>query len=100
VVSGHFDTTIRLWEVETGRELRRFSGHRQMIAVVAVTADGKVISGSHDRTLRVWDPESGSELWCCRGHTAAVTALDVSADGKHIISASRDETIRLWQLPE
>jgi serine/threonine protein kinase len=100
VVSGHFDTTIRLWEVDTGRELRRFSGHRQMIAAVALTRDGRVISASHDHTLRVWDPHSGSELWCCRGHTAAVTTLDVSADGRHIISGGRDETIRMWTLPQ
>ncbi len=100
VASGHFDTTVRLWEVETGRELRRFSGHRQMIAAVAVTADGRVVSASHDGTLRIWDPDSGCELWCCRGHTTAVTSLDVSSDGKQIFSGSRDETIRVWRLPE
>jgi WD40 repeat protein len=84
--------------VDSGRELRRFSGHRQMISAVIVAPGGQVISASHDRTLRVWDPESGSELWCCEGHTAAVTSLDVSTDGGLLVSSSLDETIRVWQL--
>ena len=49
LLSAHFDTTVRLWDRDTGRELRRFSGHKQMVACVAVSPDGaRLASGSHD----------------------------------------------------
>jgi WD40 repeat protein len=99
VLSGHFDTTLRLWDPLDGRELRRLSGHRQMIAGLAFTPGGRIVSGSHDQTVRVWDPASGAELWCCQGHTGPVTCVAVSPDGKWLLSGSFDQTVRLWALP-
>src|SRR5262249_46339510 len=98
-LSAHFDTTLRLWDLDNGQELRRFGGHRQMVAGVALTPAGLVVSGSHDQTVRVWDPDSGAELWCGRGHTGPVTAVAAAPDGRTLASAGVDETIRLWQVP-
>jgi WD40 repeat protein len=48
--------TVSVWDVATGRELRRFSGHRESVNVVAFTPDGRsVVSGSDDATALVWD---------------------------------------------
>jgi WD40 repeat protein len=99
VLSGHFDTTVRLWETETAREVRRFSGHKQMVSGVAFLPDGRVVSSSHDQTVRIWDPASGAELWCCEGHTGPVICVAVAPDGRTIASGSFDQTIRLWQVP-
>jgi WD40 repeat protein len=55
VISGGYDWTVRLWELATGKEVRRFTGHEGSVYSVAVTPDGKyVISGSGDKTVRVW----------------------------------------------
>src|SRR5262249_31314075 len=59
-LSGSEDRTVRLWEVSSGRELRRFEGHQAAVSGVAFAPDGRrAMSGSHDRTLRLWDIESG-----------------------------------------
>ena len=48
--------TVSVWEISTGKELRRFAGHREAVNVVAFTADDKsVVSGSDDATALVWD---------------------------------------------
>jgi WD40 repeat protein len=99
LASAHFDTTVRLWETGTGRELRRFAGHRQMVSALVIAPDGRVVSGSHDRTVRLWDPESGSELGCCEGHTGPVTCVALAPDGR-LASGSFDRTVRLWEVPE
>jgi WD40 repeat protein len=55
VVSGSGDNTVRVWELATGKEVRRFTGHENSVYSVAVTPDGQyVVSGSWDNTVRVW----------------------------------------------
>ncbi|MCS7161473.1 MAG: WD40 repeat domain-containing protein, partial [Gemmatales bacterium] len=55
VVSGSRDNTVRLWDLASGKEVRRFTGHTNWVLSVAVSHDGKyVVSGSEDKTVRVW----------------------------------------------
>ena len=51
-LSGSRDTTLKLWEVSTGRELRTFNGHSSSVESVAFSPDGKLaLSGSDDKTM-------------------------------------------------
>jgi hypothetical protein len=78
LASGDVFGTIRLWDVETGKELRQLKGHRGAILSLAFSADGKqLISGSRDTTALIWDvnnilpaptaatikPDKVRELW-------------------------------------
>jgi mono/diheme cytochrome c family protein len=93
------DRTVRLWDVATGRELRRFEGHTDEVTCVAFTPDGKrLLTGGRDRTLRLWDVPSGRELRRLRGHTDAVRAVAVAADGRRAATGADDGTVRLWDL--
>ena len=57
------DTTLRLWDTDTGKELRVFSGHTKCIVAAALSPDGqRVLSGSGDKTVRLWDATTGKEL--------------------------------------
>jgi WD40 repeat protein len=48
------DTTVRVWDVATAKEVRRFTGHKGIVRSVAVTPDGKyVVSGNSDKTVRI-----------------------------------------------
>ena len=49
-LSGSCDRTLRLWDLETGAELRRFEGHEDLVTSVTVLADGRrALSGSWDQ---------------------------------------------------
>jgi WD40 repeat protein len=55
VLTGGFDGTARLWDVQTGEEVRRFAGHTNEVRNVAFSPDGRyILTASADRTARRW----------------------------------------------
>ena len=93
------DQTVRLWDVETGRELKRLEGNTNWVDAVAFLPDGRrALSASLDRTLRLWDLDTGKELRRFLGHAAGVIAVAVSPDGRFALSGAEDQTARLWDL--
>jgi len=100
-LSGGFDGTVRLWDVETGVELRHFDGHTDVVWTVAFSFDGRrALSGSQreDREIRVWDVETGNLLHDLEGHKETISSLTLMPDDRRALSASWDGTVRLWDL--
>jgi WD40 repeat protein len=79
-VSASSDRTLKVWELESRRELQTLSGHAGWVHAVTVTPGGRrAVSASSDRTLKVWDLESGRELQTMSGHFRGVNAVAVGS---------------------
>jgi hypothetical protein len=99
VVTAGRDGIARIWDAESGIELRRFTGHAGWINSAAFSPDGKkIVTGSGDGTVRIWDAESGMELRQLTGHAGTVNFATFSPDGKKVVTASVDRTARIWIL--
>ena len=62
-LSGSEDKTLKLWEVETGKEIATWRGHESWVTSVAFSPDGqRALSGSGDDTLKLWEVETGKEI--------------------------------------
>jgi WD40 repeat protein len=93
---GAQDNTVRVFDLEKGKEIRSLPGHGNSITSVAFSADGrKAVSGSADRTLKIWDLDTGEELASCNGHASSVDHVIWTADGRKVISGG-DNTMRVW----
>ena len=91
------DDGIKLWDVETGKELRTFYGHKQTVNCIAFSPDGKKIaSASNDFTVKIWDVMTGRELVPEMTHLNIVYTVAFSNDGKKIISGGNDEALSIW----
>ena len=103
-LSGGFDNAMKLWQVSSGRLIRTFQGHSNVVRSVAFSPDGKnVLSGSQDSTMKLWDVASGELLRTITGHEGTINSAAFSPDGKLIASGSRnfrgtDNTVRLWDV--
>lgn len=97
VVSGGKDRTLRVWDVETGRELRRVE-LPQEIKALAVSPDGKAVLAACGITARLLDLASGQEVGRYTGHTNTVRAVVFLPDGRRALSAGEDRAIGLWDV--
>jgi WD40 repeat protein len=109
-VSASRDRTLRVWNLETGREVRMLAGHTAEVWSVALTPDGRrAVSTSADHTLKLWDLETGQILRTFEGHLQfrdtksarmllAVTDVAVLPNEEKAISASQDKTLKVWDL--
>ncbi len=105
---------IGLWDVATGKELRRLGESAdnqpggQVVVVawggsalnrdLAFSPDGKVIAGGQHTTLCFWDVGTGKEVALdSSGHRGPIDAVLLAADGKTVVSAGSDNTIRRWE---
>jgi WD40 repeat protein len=56
------------------------------------------VTASWDQTARVWDAESGRALATLTGHWDRVNTAAFSPDGKRVVTASQDQTARVYIL--
>ncbi|WP_250122533.1 serine/threonine-protein kinase [Chroococcidiopsis sp. CCMEE 29] len=99
IASGSDDRTIKIWQLNSRKELRTLKGHADWVYAVAISPDGKtLVSGSKDNTIKVWNLNTRQELRILPDHKSYVNAVAISPDGQKIASGSYDKTIKIWNL--
>ncbi|WP_017718366.1 tetratricopeptide repeat protein [Kamptonema formosum] len=99
LVSASWDSTVKVWQLSTGKELRTLTGHSSSVHSLAISPDGqRLASGSADKTVKIWQLSTGEELRTLSGHSSYIHSLAISPDGQTLVSGSGDRTIKIWQL--
>jgi F-box and WD-40 domain protein CDC4 len=95
LVSGSYDSTVRVWRISTGESLHVLQGHSQKVySVVLDHKRNRCISGSMDSLVKIWDLDTGACLHTLEGHSLLVGLLDLRDD--RLVSAAADSTLRIW----
>ncbi|MCA2775178.1 MAG: hypothetical protein IM474_07770 [Microcystis sp. M135S2] len=99
LATGSDDKTIKLWNVQTGQEIRTLTGHNGIVNSVSFSSDGKTLAtGSDDKTIKLWNVQTGKEIRTLSGHNRGVTSVSFSSDGKTLATGGWDNTVKLWNV--
>lgn len=95
------DPFVRLWDLGSGKEVRRFMGSEEGVASVTVTFDKKYIfCACGDGKMRLRELEGGRELQRYEGHRKKVLCTAISRNSHYVVTGSEDGQLLLWDLPK
>ena len=93
------ENPARLFDIESGMELRQFAPHKGAVYKMTISPDGRrLVTVDKDYSPRLWDTGSGQEMHRFTGHRGVVNAVAFSPDGKRLATGSQDGTVRLWDV--
>src|SRR5580658_9149568 len=98
VLSGGWDSALRLWDLSSGRLIRVFVGRSSPAMCVAFSPDGSmVLAGRYDQGFELWDTSSGKLIRAIEDSyipsTVRFQGAACSPDGKRVLSAASS---KLW----
>ncbi len=94
------DERVILWEVDTGKRLRTFSGHSAAVSSIAISPDGNtVMSGDISGELILWDFETAQPVRRFAGHTSVIVSIVFHPTQPTALSGSSpDGSVILWDV--
>lgn len=98
-LSGSWDNTLRLWDIDTGQTMKVLEGHTLPVWCCVLFEGGrKALSGSWDHSLRLWDIETSKTLLNFEGHKKSVWCCELFDNQTKVLSCSKDKTLRTWSV--
>ena len=93
--------TVRVVDIESGRERSFFDAQRTLLWSLAFSPDNQTLAAAGvDGVIRLWDLSSNRERVRLAGHKGAVWSLAFSPDSGELASAGADGTARVWNLSQ
>lgn len=103
VASGGLDHKICLWDLNgAGQQLQVDVGRSEGVvkgSIYALAAKGAMIAcGGPESVVWVWDTKTGKSITKLVGHTDNIRDILISEDGETVMTASSDQTVKVWSL--
>ncbi|KAL1449471.1 hypothetical protein WDU94_001975, partial [Cyamophila willieti] len=94
LLSGSWDTTAKLWCLESQQSNLTIRSHEMAVWGVVQLTNGIIVTGCADKTIKLHS-EEGAFLKTLTGHTDCVRGLAI-LNNTDFISCSNDASIKIW----
>lgn len=99
LAAGLADTTIRVWDVVSGKEVSRLCCDTTHASAIAFSPDGtRLASGGPDGNVITWDVASGRQLTALVKNANSVRSVAFSPDGLRLAVAGENGGSQVWDL--
>lgn len=102
IISASEDATVKVWDFETGDYERTLKGHTDSVQDIALdlASGGKLLATcSADMAIKIWDFHGSYDcIKTLQGHDHNVSSVCFLPSGDHLVSSSRDKSIKVWEV--
>jgi WD40 repeat protein/predicted Ser/Thr protein kinase len=101
LVGGTQDGQLMVWDLASDKPPLVWPAHSGQVTALTFSPDGRLIASGGDypdNRTRLWEAATGTELVTLSAHKNQVGCVVFSPDGAQIVSASWDQTARLWDV--
>jgi ankyrin repeat protein/WD40 repeat protein len=96
LASCSIDSTIKIWDVETGKQLALFRHNSRVNDIEFYDDDRKLMSTSSDSTIRIWDLEKKTCVKTIRGFNSKASYFGISfGNYKAVVDIDNGNLMRL-----
>lgn len=97
LVSGSFDGTAIVWNIETNKPVRTIADRTQGVSAVAVSPDGRTLATAGlDRQIKLYDMPMVSPLARTPEQPDGIMVIAISPDGKLLVTSDWKGRTKLW----
>lgn len=94
------DKSIKLWDYQSGMEIRSLIGHEHTVNGLSFSVDGKFLAtSSADGTARVWEILTGKEIFTSPKSSKYITDVAFNPDGKSFVYAGYPDSASIYSIP-
>ncbi len=99
LVTGLGNGSVRIWDLEFGREAAKLDAHDGDITDLAIGGrDTLLATGGADGRSRVWRLTDGQEVASFDAHAGGVSGVAIDETGQTLITAGADGRIGIWDI--
>jgi WD40 repeat protein len=102
LLAGFGDHVVRVWEADSGKLIAASKPLSGSIDALALAGDGRTVAAAVSNKIHLFDLDKLGETprTLQGGHQDSISAIAFSSDGKQLLSASHDQKVCLWNVPE